>query len=214
MNPIITIRNQKAGQKVCEALKRRYFDAYYCLSKEEAKNLALSLIPHNDSVCWGGSVTLEEIGLLEAVRNSGNYQILDRDTATTPEERQNIMRQGLLADTFLMSSNAISEDGQLVNIDGIGNRVAALTFGPKNVIVIAGMNKVVKTVEDAYSRAHTYAAPINMQRFESLETPCKGTGTCHNCIKEDCICCSTVITRVCRPAGKIKVILVGENLGF
>lgn len=213
MNPI-AIRNEKAGQKICEALKRRHFDAYYCSNKEEAKKLALSLIPQNDTVCWGGSVTLEQIGLLDAIRTSELYHILDRDTAHTPEERQAMMRQGLLADTFLMSSNAISEDGQLVNIDGVGNRVAALTFGPKNVIIVVGMNKVVKTVQDAYTRAHTLAAPINIQRFEHLQTPCKNTGTCHDCIQEDCICCSVVTTRVCRPAGKIKVILVGENLGF
>ena len=124
------------------------------------------------------------------------------------------MRKALLCDTFLMSSNAISEDAQLVNIDGNGNRVAAMIYGPKNVIIIAGMNKVVKTLDDAYARARNIAAPSVVQRFPNAKTPCNQTGSCHDCLSSDSCCAYIVTTRICRPAKKIKVIQVGENLGL
>lgn len=124
------------------------------------------------------------------------------------------MRKALLSDTFLMSSNAISEDGQLFNIDGNGNRVAAMCFSPKSVIVIAGMNKVIKSVEDAYTRARTIAAPANNQRFDGCKTTCYINGTCADCKSPDSICAYMVRTRISRPANKIKVILVGEDLGM
>ena len=201
----------KLGPKVVENLKRRHFDAYYCQTADEAKELALSLIPENDVVAWGGSVTLESLGILDAVKKTN--PVIDRDSAATMEELMDLMRKALLCDTFLMSSNAISEDGQLFNIDGNGNRVAALVFGPKSVIVVAGMNKVAKTVEDAESRARNVAAPFNAQRF-NLTNPCSVNGSCADCLSASSICASMVRTRICRPAGKIKVVLVGENLGF
>lgn len=212
MNPAMKLRNEKAGLKLVGALKKRHFDAYYCATKEDALKQALSLIPGNHTVSLGGCTSAEEIGLIDAVKK--NYQVIDRDTASSPEERSRLMRQALLADTFITGTNAVSEDGQLVNIDGNGNRVAAMIYGPTNVIVICGINKMVKTVEDAYNRAQTVAAPINAQRFGDLGTPCSKNGTCGDCIGEKCICCYAVTTRVCRPAGKIKVIVVGEEAGF
>ena len=173
---------------------------------------ALELIPAGSVVSWGGCHSAEEIGLLEAVRQ-GQYQILDRDTAKTPEERVAIMKQALTCDVFLTGTNAITEDGELVNVDGNGNRVAAMTYGPDSVIVIAGMNKLTKTVMDAANRARTVAAPINAQRFD-LQTPCKVDGMCHDCNVPDSICTYVVRTRRCKPAGRIKVILVGEELGY
>lgn len=201
----------KLGPKVAENLKRRHFDAYYCATAEEAKELILSLIPKTDLVAWGGSVTMNQLGIIESVKASN--PVIDRDTAKTPEERVDMMRKSLLADTFLMSSNAVSEDGQLFNIDGNGNRVAALVYGPTQVIVAVGMNKVVKTTEDAWSRARNIAAPINAQRFD-LPNPCSVNGSCADCLCPTSICASLVRTRICRPAGRIKVVLVGENLGF
>ena len=206
------IRNQKAGQKVCEKLQSRGFAAYYCASRQEALQKALELIPAGSVVSWGGCHSAEEIGLLEAVRQ-GQYQVLDRNTAKTPEERVAMMKQALTCDVFLTGTNAITEDGELVNVDGNGNRVAAMTYGPDSVIVIAGMNKLTKTVMDAANRARTVAAPINAQRFD-LQTPCKVDGMCHDCNVPDCICTYVVRTRRCKPAGRIKVILVGESLGF
>lgn len=212
MTDFTQMRNDKIKDKLLANLEKRHFQAYYCKTQEEALDLALSLIPKEHTVSWGGSVSAEKIGLLQAVRK--NYNVIDRDSAKTPEEGDELRRKGLLADTFIMGTNALTEDGQLVNIDGTGNRVAALCFGPKNVIVICGMNKVVKTLDDAYSRAQTIAAPINAQRFPGLNTPCEKTGSCANCLSDNCICCSIVTTRFCKPAGKIKVILVGESLGF
>lgn len=206
------IRNRKAGEQVCKNLQKRGFEAWYCEKKEDALAQALQLIPEGSSVSWGGCQSVAEIGLLDAVR-SGNYQVIDRDTAKTPEERKALMKQGLLCDVFLTGTNAITEDGELVNIDGNGNRVAAMTFGPDSVIVIAGMNKLEKTVMDAANRARTVAAPINAQRF-NLQTPCQADGMCHDCNVPDCICSYIVRTRRCKPAGRIKVILVGETLGF
>ena len=128
-----------------------------------------------------------------------------------------ILRQALLCDTYLMGTNAITNDGELVNVDCIGNRVGALMFGPKSVIVIAGMNKVTDNIDVAIKRARNYAAPVNMQRIaekNTRQTPCCKTGECHNCISKDSICSNIVITRLCNPQNRIKVILVGENLGF
>lgn len=206
------IRNRKAGEKLCEKLQSRGFAAYYCANGEEALQKALALIPAGSVVSWGGCRSAEEIGLLEAVRQ-GEYQILDRNTAKTPEERVAIMKQALTCDVFLTGTNAITEDGELVNVDGNGNRVAAMTYGPDSVIVIAGMNKLTKTVMDAANRARTVAAPINAQRFD-LQTPCKIDGMCHDCNSPDSICTYVVRTRRCKPTGRIKVILVGEVLGY
>lgn len=208
-----TLWAEKTGKETVNALNRRYFDAYYCKDKEEALNKALEFIPENSSVCWGGSITISEIGLIDKLRN-GNYKLLDRDKANSPEEFANISRQGFFSDIFLMSSNAVTQDGQLVNIDGMGNRVASLIFGPKSVIVIAGINKIRKNIDDAINRARGIAAPMNMQRFADKHAPCSDTGKCFDCISEDCICSNIVITRISKPAKKIKVLLVGENLGF
>ncbi len=206
------IRNEMLGKKVCDNLNTRGFDAYYCATKEEALTKALALIPAESTITWGGCKSAEEIGLIDAVCK-GNYNVLDRNNAKTPEERTAIMKQAFHCDVFLTGTNAITETGELVNIDGIGNRVAAMTFGPDSVIVIAGMNKVVPTVMDAANRARTTAAPINAQRFD-IKTPCKIDGTCHDCNSPDSICSYIVRTRRCKPEGRIKVILVGESLGF
>ena len=202
----------KRGALLVKNLKNRHFDAYYCETKEEALEMALSLIPQGDAVGWGGTVTCQQIGLLDAVRN-GNFRAIDRDACATMEEREEAMRKALLADTFLTSANAISLDGQMVNIDGNGNRVAAIVYGPKQVIVVAGMNKVEDSLDAAINRARTVAAPMNQQRF-GLPNPCGATGSCGDCKTETCICNHILITRHCRPVGKIKFILVGEDLGL
>lgn len=203
---------EKRGALLVKNLKSRHFDAYYCATKEEALKKALSLIPEGATVGWGGSMTCQQVGLMDAVR-AGNFHPIDREACTTPEERENAMRQALLADTFLTSANAISMDGQMVNIDGNGNRVAAIVYGPRQVIVVAGMNKVEDSLEAAINRARTVAAPMNQQRF-GLPNPCGATGTCGDCKSETCICNHILVTRHCRPVGKIKFVLVGEDLGF
>ena len=201
----------KKGPKVAENFAKRGFEAYYCPTKEEALQKALALIPADHVVSWGGSVSINEIGLRPYVLE--HYQVIDRDAAASPEERVELMRKALLCDTFIMGTNAATEDGQLYNIDGNGNRVAALVYGPKQVVVIVGMNKVAPTLEDAVVRARTVAAPINKQRF-AAPTPRIVTGMCADCNSEGSICNQFVRPRRCSPAGRIKIILVGENLGF
>ena len=202
----------KSGPTLVKTMKKRQFDAYYCSTAEEAVEKVLELIPEGDVVSWGGVATVDQLGIKDRLRQR-NQPLIDRDTAKTPDERMDMLRQALTCDTFLMSSNAISADGQLVNIDGNANRVAALCYGPESVLVIAGMNKVMADLDSAIARARQVAAPANAQRFD-IKTPCAVTGSCGDCTSSDCICCQMVITRACRPAGRIKVILVGEDLGF
>lgn len=203
---------ENRGKILVKNLQNRHFDAYYCEDKASALEKALELIPENASVGWGGALSAVQIGLIDAVRN-GSYQAYDRDACNSPEERVKMMKKCLLADVFLTGANAISLDGQMVNIDGTGNRVAAIVYGPDSVIVVAGMNKVMDSLEDAVRRARSIAAPMNQQRFPH-ETPCKVTGACADCKTADCICNQILITRNCRPAGRIKFIIVGEDLGF
>lgn len=203
---------EKRAQVLLKNLSSRHFEGYYCPDRASALEKALELIPAGASVGWGGALSAEQIGLLEAVRR-GDFRAIDRDTATSAEERSEMMRQCLLTDFFITGANALSLDGQMVNIDGMGNRVAAIVYGPQNVLVIAGMNKVADTLEAAVTRARTVAAPMNKQRFAS-QTPCEITGACADCKSEGCICNQMLITRNSKPAGRIKVILVGEELGF
>ena len=157
-------------------------------------------------------LSAQQIGLFDALR-SGNYDLLDRDLCKTQEEREQMMKDALFSDVFLTGANGLSLDGQMVNIDGTGNRVGAIIYGPKKVIVIAGMNKVCDTLEEAVKRAREVAAPLNMMRFMK-DTPCAATGKCGDCKAEGCICNQIVITRHCRPVGRIQFVLVGEQLGL
>lgn len=204
--------DRKRAQVLLKNLRSRHFEAYYCEDRDQALTKALELIPKGASVGWGGALSAQQIGLLDAL-NGGQYQAIDRDKAETPEEREKAMKRCLLADVFITGANALSLDGQMVNIDGNGNRVAAIVYGPESVVVIAGMNKVTDTLEDAIRRARTVAAPMNKQRFPG-QTPCEVTGTCADCKSDGCICNQMLITRNCKPAGRIKFILVGEALGF
>ena len=203
---------EKRAQVLVKNLKSRHFEAYYCPDSASALAKALELIPEGASVGWGGALSAQQIGLIDAVK-SGNFAAIDRDAATTPEERTQALKRCLTADVFLCGANALSLDGQMVNIDGTGNRVAAIAYGPDTILVIAGMNKVCDTLDDAVTRARTVAAPMNKQRFP-FKTPCEVTGACADCKSEESICNQILITRNCRPAGRIKFILVGEELGF
>ena len=202
----------KRGEILVKNLKSRHFDAYYCENKEDALAKAMELIPKGASVAWGGALSADQIGLTEVIR-SGNYHVIDRSAGKTPEEQKEIIRNWLFSDVFLTGANALSLDGQMVNIDGTGNRVAAICYGPGTVLVVAGMNKVEDTLDAAIRRARTVAAPMNKQRFRN-QTPCEITGVCADCKSEGCICNQIVITRHCRPVGRIKFIIVGEDLGF
>lgn len=190
----------------------RGIEGYYAKDKEEALQQALKLIEKGSSITWGGSETIKQIGMFEAISN-GEYELYDRAQAKTEEEQRAFFGKAVTADYFLMSSNAITMDGELVNIDGKGNRTACLICGPQNVIVVAGMNKVVKDVEAGIERSHNVAAPPNAIRL-NIDTGCRNLGKCVDCLKDDCMCCHIVVTRKSRVKNRIKVILVGEELGY
>ena len=205
-------RNRLLAERVIRGLESRNMTGYYAENKEEALKIALSLIPEGATVGWGGSVSVNEIGLKDAVI-SGNYNALVRENCKTPEEKEKLQRDVFFADYFLSSSNAVTEDGILVNIDGNANRIAAIAYGPKHVIMVVGMNKIARDLDAAISRARNVAAPINAQRFP-LSTPCKKTGVCADCKSPDSICCEFLITRLSRHKDRIHVILVDEILGY
>ncbi|MDO5436087.1 MAG: lactate utilization protein [Clostridia bacterium] len=209
MDPNRVKRNDLLAEKVIKGLESRNMSGYYARTKEEALAKALELIPEGSSVTKGGSVSVTEIGLEQAVID-GNYNYIDRGKA---EDKRAAELMAYQADVYLGSANAITEDGVLVNIDGNSNRVSAYAYGPKKLMLIVGMNKVTKDVDHAMKRARNEAAVINAQRF-GLSTPCARTGSCMNCKNADTICCQFLITRYERHAGRVHVILVNEDLGF
>ena len=198
---------------VIKNLNKRRIEACYCATVEDAEKKAFSYLTDGCTVSFGGSMTLDEMGMLTALRHNPNIRLIDRATATSPEEIKQMYHDALSADYYFMSSNAITVDGQLVNIDGTGNRVAALIYGPENVIIMAGMNKVAANVDEALSRVHNTATPMNCKRLDK-KTPCAATGVCSDCLSPDCICNQVVITRRSGIEGRIKVILIGEELGY
>jgi L-lactate utilization protein LutB len=203
---------ENLADTLIDKFNKRGIEGYYCENAEEALHTAKRFLTPGCSISWGGSQTLIELGLLDSL-SSSDYILYDRDKAKTPDERVQMYSKTVTADYYYMSSNAITLDGQLVNIDGHGNRVACLITGPKNVIVIAGMNKIVTDVDAAIDRVRNMATPPNTVRL-GKKTPCAETGKCANCLVEDCICNQIVITRRSGIQGRIKVILVGEVLGY
>jgi hypothetical protein len=199
--------------KTIAALKRRGMEGFFAADRAQASSLALSLVERGSSVSWGGSTTLaRDLGLIEALR-AGPYTVVDRDAAKTPEEKEKAFRESFFVDSYFMGTNALTQDGELVNVDANGNRVAALAYGPRQVIIVSGCNKICADLPSALRRAREEAAPPNALRL-GLKTPCSVDGLCHDCLGETSICCQTLITRMSRVRGRIKLILVGEELGF
>lgn len=212
MEPMMKERNRKLAQKVIKGLQSRNMEGFYAETKEEALNLALGMIEKGATIGWGGSASIEDIGLKKAVCE-GDYIVYNRDICKNAVEKRETEIKIFGSDYFLCSCNAITEDGVLLNIDGNSNRVAAIAYGPKHVIIVVGMNKVAKDEEAAMYRARNIAAPANAQRFD-INTPCKTTGACANCKSADSICCQFLMTRFSRHQGRIKVILVNEDMGY
>ncbi len=209
MNQIVEKRNRLLAQTVIKGLESRNMNGYYAENREEALKIALSLIPEDSSVTMGGGVSVEEIGLVSALKK-GNYRFIDRNDF---EDKREAYLLAYDAEVFLASCNAITNDGVLVNIDGNSNRVSCIAYGPKKVIFVVGMNKVCNDVDGAMKRARNVAATTNAQRF-GLSTPCAKTGACYNCKSPDTICCQFLVTRFSRHTGRIHVILVNDTLGF
>ena len=207
---------QKAFVKACDGiianLKKRNMEGYFYEDSASCVRAILDMIPDGSSISWGGSASVQESGMMDALKN-GNYELIDRSLAKTPEEQREIYGRTVMSDYYFMSTNAITYEGELVNIDGNGNRVACLIHGPRHVIIIAGMNKVTTTLEGAFERARTMACPPNAVRLDK-KTPCAATGKCGNCLSPDCFCNQIVVTRRSGHTGRIKVFLVAEDLGF
>ena len=200
-----------------EALTKNNFEVYLANTGEDAKNLVLdTLLPRlsPETISWGGSLSYIQTGLYAELKERQDITILDTyDKTLSPEEAYELRRRSLLVDLFITGTNAVTETGRLVNLDMIGNRVAAITFGPKNVILFIGRNKIVADVDEAIERIKTYAAPVNVMRLEK-KTPCLETGVCQNCKSPERICNAWSISEKSFPKGRIKVILINENLGF
>lgn len=207
---------QKAFAKACDGiianLKKRNMEGYFYEDSASCVRAILDLIPDGSSISWGGSASVQESGMMDALKN-GSYELIDRSLAKTPEEQREIYGRTVMSDYYFMSTNAITYEGELVNIDGNGNRVACLIHGPRHVIIIAGMNKITTTLEGAFERARTMACPPNAVRLDK-KTPCAATGKCGDCLSPDCFCNQIVVTRRSGHTGRIKVFLVAEDLGF
>lgn len=206
MNEYVKEANKKRIEAIIEKLETRNMSGYYCETPEEAKKQILSMIGPEDLVSWGGSSSLDELGIKGELKN-----VLD-GTAPSKEEAVENRRKAFLADVYLTGTNAITMDGKLVNIDKTGNRVAAMCFGPKKVIVIAGVNKIVENEDAAVGRIRTEACVPNAIRL-GLMTPCAVTGKCAECLGQS-MCCYTVTTRASAVKDRIHVVLVNENLGY
>ncbi|MBD5138746.1 MAG: lactate utilization protein [Ruminococcus sp.] len=210
-------------ERTARSLEANNMKCFIADTKEDVLPIVKELLSEGETVSCGGSMTLAETGVAELLR-SGAYDFLDR-TGKSPEEAEEIYRRAFFADSYLTSANAVTENGELYNVDGNSNRVAAICFGPKSVIVVAGRNKVVPTLEDAVTRVKRLAAPMNAARL-GCETYCKSKGQCMSLASGSCagmtdgcksdarICCSFVVSAFQRIRGRIKVILVNEELGF
>lgn len=203
----------KRIERTMENLRKNKMQAWYVESREKVVPLLETLLKEGDTVGCGGSMTLFETGVIDHLR-CGRYNFLDRYAdGLTPEQITEIFRRSFFADAYLTSTNAITEKGELFNVDARGNRVAAMIYGPDNVIVIAGYNKIVKDLDEAISRVRQTAAPANAARL-SRKTPCVETGFCQDCMSKDRICSSYVVFRHQVVPDRIKVIIVGEELGY
>ena len=203
---------ENQAKSIIRNLEKRNMTAYYCESKDACREKVLEIIGNGKSVSWGGTMSSKECGIPEALKANPDCTVFDR--ADYPADRmKEFYKEAFSCDYFIMGTNAITLDGQLVNVDGRSNRVCFLCYGPEKVLVIAGMNKLSTDLEEAMKRARNVAAPMNTVRLNK-KTPCSVTGKCADCLSPDCICAQTVITRMSQEAGRIKVILVGEELGY
>jgi len=213
MNPIETWHAETLCKATCDALKKNGFNALYVATGAEALSYIESLAKSGETVGIGGSTTIRELGTIERLEAKG-AKVLDHSReGISPEEKMDVMRAQLTSDLFLSSSNAVTLKGEIFNIDGVGNRVAALTFGPKKTVVVAGYNKIVRNLDEARARCESLASPMNCRRL-NVPTPCAKTGTCMDCSAERRICrIYSVLER--RPSrSDFTVILVGERLGY
>lgn len=208
-------------KQTIEALKANNMEPFYVKTKEEAKELVCSLLTKGETLSCGGSVTLAETGIFDMLKN-GDYKFLDRSKeGLTAEDVDKIYRDTFSADTYLTSANAITKNGEIINVDGNANRVSAILFGPRRVIMVVGANKIVENIDEGIKRIKQIAAPLNTKRL-GKNTPCSKTGVCvglngglaEGCHSPDRICCDYVISAYQRFPNRIKVIICEETLGY
>lgn len=199
--------------RVCAALEKNKMKPYFVQSREELYDTIRELIKNDKLITAGGSMTLKESGVTDLLMTEYKEQYLDRSYGKKREEVEEIFRKAFCSDTFFSSTNALTEDGELYNVDGNGNRVSAMIFGPKQVIIVCGVNKIVRDIDEAVRRVETVAAPKNTVRL-NCATPCASTGECMHCRSDARICCSYVRLGQQRVPNRIKVIIVNENLGY
>ena len=204
---------ERTAAAVVKNLEKRGMEGYFCPTCAEAVELVRGMLPAGDSVTWGGSETFKESGVKAALEEAGCYRMLDRATARTPEEQLEMWRDRASADWFFMSANALTVGGELVNVDGNSDRLSLLLHGPSHVVALVGMNKLVADVDAGFKRIRTTVCPLNAARLHT-GTPCELTGTCADCHAPGCMCCQEVVTRHSRHKGRIKVVLIGEELGY
>jgi L-lactate utilization protein LutB len=210
---MITYR-AKVAQQMIKAFNKRHMEASYALDGDQAREELLALIPEGVSVCRAGSLTLDEIGFWDALKKRGDVEIVDQiKPGLPPEEAWDIRLKGLSADYLVTGTNAVTLDGRLVNLDRTGNRVAAMTFGPKKIILAVGMNKVVSDLEEAMKRVKNLAAPANAIRINA-KTPCVKTGLCTECSSPERLCNLWSIIEGNFIKGRIHVKLIGQSLGL
>ena len=203
---------ENQAKTIIKNLEKRNMTAFYCDSKEACRDKVLEIIGDGKSVSWGGTMSMKQCGIAEALAGNATLTILDR--AKQPADKmKEFFKEVAVCDYYIMGTNAITLDGELVNIDGNGNRLASLIFGPEHVIVLAGMNKVSTDLPEALHRVRNIASPPNTVRL-GKNTPCAADGRCHDCMSPECICNQVVITRRSREKERIIVILVNDNLGF
>lgn len=200
-------------KRLMENLHKRGMRGHYCKSTDELVEVTMKLVKDGDTVASGGSMTLAESGIKDMLASMPDINFLDRDSCKTDAEVEEIFRKAFYANVYFMSTNAITEDGVLVNIDGRGNRAAALIFGPERVVIIAGVNKITTTLDEAILRARTVSGPMNCMRLNK-KTPCTVSGVCQDCLSDDSICSQFVITRKSTTPDRIHIILVNSEFGF
>lgn len=198
-------------------LDKNGFDTYVAASAQEARSIVLEKILPDirpGTVSWGGSLTFAVTGLHDYFRHAGGYEALDTwDKSLSDEAKLERRRQALLVDCFFTSTNAVTAGGHLVNLDMIGNRNGAITFGPRNVVIFLSRNKVVPDLERAMQRIKDYVAPVNAMRLD-MKTPCVKTGYCMDCNSPQRICNVWTVTEKSFPKGRIKIVLINEDMGF
>ncbi|HSQ87190.1 lactate utilization protein [Romboutsia sp.] len=205
--------NEQKIERTIQALEKNNMKGYLVKNKEELLEKIQELVKEDSLVGCGGSMTLFETGVIDFLR-SGKYKFLDRYEANlTQEDLKEMYRKTFCADAYFTSTNAITENGELYNVDGNGNRIAAMLYGPDKVIVITGVNKIVKNVEEAINRNKEICAPANAKRI-GTNTPCKTTGQCMDCNSPDRICCEYTLIKRQRMADRIHVIFINENFGY